>query len=160
MTDTKFVRGADKLKIRIATIRKNLNLPAFTEEIATLLVGRTKRRFASELDPNNTKWKRLKASTLRRKRAAGAGDAGVLVRTGKLRDSIGLIRGGFRGFGVNTGAGFRIGVQDPKVARYAVAHQQGLGIPVRRIVGVGELDIKAVDTLMRRKARQLERAGV
>lgn len=84
----------------------------------------------------------------------------MLVRTGKLRASIRMIRGGAGAMYTNTGAGFRIGIQDPEVAEYARYQQNGVPgrIPARRLIGIGRLDVKAVDSLMRRRAAQLERS--
>lgn len=155
--DTKFVRGADKLKVRLATIRSKLFLPAFTEEIKDLLVGRTQRRFDREVDPNEKPWDKLAPSTIATKRRLGYGDKKILVRTGNLRGSIKAIRGGLGTIFTNTGAGFRIGIDDPEIVKYARVHNRGGGkIPMRKFLGIGALDIKSVDSLLRRKAKQLE----
>lgn len=157
--DTKFVKGADKLKTRIATIRTNLALPEMTDAIGQLLLARTLRRFDREVDPDNVPWKPRAESTMkRRERANYPPDSPLLVETGGLRNAIRLIRGGRGTVSVNTGAGVRIGVQDTQIAKRAGAHQRGYGhIPQRRFLGIGRLDIKAIDSLLRRKAEQLER---
>lgn len=155
--DTEYVRGADKLKQRIATVRANLNLPDLTFEIGSLLYRRTKDRFEQQVDPDNRPWKPLAEPTLRIRRRLGYEYKPKLQRTEALKRAIRIIRGGAGSTFVNTGAGVRIGIQDPEIAKYARAQNQGTPtIPARRFLGIGRLDVKAVDSLMRRKARQLE----
>lgn len=155
--DTEFVRGAEKLSRRIATIRENLNLPILTNEIGDLLLRRTLDRFDKEVDPDGNPWVPLADSTLRRKKQLGYGNKGKLKRTEKLRKSIRRIRSNLGATFINTGAGIRIGIDDPEVSKYARIQNKGSAIvPARRFLGIGALDIKAVDGLMRRKARQLE----
>jgi len=58
----------------------------------------------------------------------------------------------------NTGAGIRIGITDPDIATYGVVQNRGNGrVPARRFLGIGRLDVKAVDSKLRRIAAQLER---
>lgn len=155
--DTEFVGGADKLAARLRTIRANLNLPAFSTEIMLLLKKRTLDRFDKEVDPDGNPWKPLTEATLATKRRKGYGDKGKLKRTLALRNAIRIIRGGSGSIFTNTGAGGRIGVEDPKIATYGRYQNNGTRkIPARRFLGIGRLDIKAVDSLMRRKAIQLE----
>lgn len=156
MADTPYVKGADKLQRRIATIRKNLNLPAMTQEIGQLLLKRTQDRFDKEVDPDSKPWKPLAPATLERKRREGYGDAKKLVRKGDLRKAIAIIRGGAGTTFTNTGAGVRIGIDDPTQVAKAQAQNKGTSrIPARRFLGVGALDVKAVDSYLRRKAANL-----
>lgn len=153
-TDNQYVRGADKLARRINTIRARLSLPALTDEIGDLLLRRTLQRFDQEVDPNNRPWRPLAIATLERKRRLGYGNNNMLVREGTLRNSIKKITGRNAGATyANTGAGVRIGIADPKVAEYARAQNQGVPgrIPARRFLGVGRLDVKAVDSFLRRR---------
>lgn len=153
--DSHYVNGAARLGRRINTIRTNLNLPDVTREVANLMLRRVKDRFDSEVTPDNMPWKKLKDSTLRIKRQLGYGGAKKLVRTGELRDAIKIIRGGGSATYFNTGAGVRIGVQEPEKAKVAKIQNDGnKRIPARRFLGVGRLDVKAVDSLLRRKAQQ------
>ena len=156
--DTPYVRGAEKLKRRIDTVRTNLNLPGMTAEIAGLLLVRTMQRFDAEMTPNGSKWKPLKEATIQRRLRDGFGGAHpILKQTGTLRDSIAVIKGGSGSTYFNTGAESRIGVQDPDVAKYArVQNKGGKGIVARKFLGISQLDVKAVDSLMRRKAKKLE----
>lgn len=156
--ETEYVGGAAKLKQRIATIRAALTLPAFSTEIANLIRRRTLDRFDAERDPDNRPWVALAPATIDIKRRLGYGGKGKLKRTEALRNAIRIIRGGAGSIFTNTGAGFRIGVQDPKIAAYGKVQNEGDGkIPARRFLGIGRLDVKAVDALLRRKAKQLER---
>jgi hypothetical protein len=100
----------------------------------------------------------LAESTLRRKAALGYGNEQKLVRKGTMRDAIQIIRGGITGATfTNTGAGVRIGIQDPEIAKYARIQNRGNHhIPARRFLGIGRLDVKSVDSLLRRKAREAE----
>jgi phage gpG-like protein len=156
--DTRFVKGAAKLGRRIASIRAALNLPLLTEEIGSLLLNRVRSRFKSMVDPDGNPWKELAPATLRRKAQLGYGNEQKLVRKGSMRDAIQIIRGGLGSTFFNTGAGLRIGIQDPEIAEYARVQNKGQPgrIPARRFLGIGRLDVKAVDSLLRRKAQQLE----
>jgi len=158
--DTKFVRGAAKLSQRIKTIRNSIALPSMVEEITDLLLKRTWRRFDRQVDPNENKWEPLKESTISEKKRSGFGDQPTLVRTKAMRKAIHAIRGGFGSTYFNTGAGGRIGIDDPEITEYARVQNKGdksHNIPARRFLGLGALDIRAVDGLMRRKGKQLER---
>lgn len=156
--DTKYVRGAQKLSKRIATIRASIQLPLLVDDITALLLSRTLRRFDREVDPNEKPWAPLQPQSIARKRRAGYGDRKLLVQTGNLRSAIKAIRGGTGTISTNTGAGSRIGIEDPKVVKYARLHNQGRGgMPLRKFLGIGADDVKAVDGLMRRKGLQLSR---
>jgi phage gpG-like protein len=154
MADPKNVRGVEKLKKRIATIRRSLDVPEMTSEIGVLLTRRTMDRFDREVDPNERPWPELAEVTLAARRRGGKGTK-KLVRTGRLRRSIRPIRGGIGTVFGNTGAGFRIGIEDKEVAKYAGPLNRGnpaKKLPARRFLGIGPLDIRAVDSLMRRRA--------
>lgn len=158
MADTEFVRGAERLGQRIATIRSTLALPALTKETGDLLLKRTLQRFDREVDPDERPWAPLKPSTIEIKRRLGYGHKGKLKRTDAMRNAIRIIRGGLGTTFTNTGAGVRIGIESPKIAEYAKAQNQGTDrIVARRFLGVGRLDVKAVDSLLRRKAKEIER---
>lgn len=155
--DTRYVRGAERLSRRIATIRANLNVQDIVGEVGNLLLKRTQERFDREVTPDGVPWVPLKRSTIERKRRAGYGDKGKLKRTEALRKSIRIIKGGAGTTFTNTGAGLRIGVEDPEIVPRAVAQNRGTGrIPARRFLGIGRLDVKAVDGLLRRRAAKME----
>lgn len=155
-TDTRFVRGADKLRARLQRVGDAVNLAALIEDIGQTLERRTIQRFDREIDPDEQPWQPLAEVTLRDKKKLGFGNRRKLVRTGELRSSIRRIRG-TAGLAVNTGAGFRIGIENPKVAKRGRYLNFGTGkIPARRFLGIGRLDVRAVDGLLRRKAKFLE----
>lgn len=158
-SDTRFVHGAQRLGQRIATIRANLRLPSMVAEISELLLKRTLQRFDSERDPERRRWSPLTTYTLVRRLAEGYPEGPILRRSGELRGAIHIIRGSAAGsVYTNTGAQSRIGIDDPSIVPYAAAHQNGApGLPKRRFLGISRLDVKAVDSLLRRKAAQIER---
>lgn len=158
--DTSTVGGAARLSRRIATLRSRLSLPPLMAEIGALLHKRTMERFARQISPTYQPWAELKPATLRRKAALGFGAKQKLERTGALKKAIQVIRGrADGGTYINTGAGFRIGIVDPEIALYARVLNDGNGrIVGRRFLGIGPLDIKAVDSLLRRRARIVERS--
>lgn len=155
--DTPFVRGSAKLQQRIRTISRTLGLPALMPEVGDLLYARTMRRFDRQVDPDENAWPPLAESTLRRKKAEGFEGKPPLVRKGDMRNAIRLIVGNATGATyTNTGAGFRIGIAEEDIAEYATIQNRGnQRIPARRFLGIGRLDVKAVDSLMRRKAIKL-----
>ena len=156
LSNNRRVLGAQKLAKRIQTIRENLNLPEMVDSIGELLLRRTKNRFDTETDPTGKRWTPLKASTLARRRRNGSSSEKILQDTKAMKDSIKVIRGGVGTAYTNTGAGIRIGIDDPDIAAYARLHQLGKSVKKRRFLGVGAADVKAVDGLLRRKAAQLE----
>lgn len=143
------VTGQEKISTRLNKIRSMTGAFLLGQELRNLLLKRTLDRFDRGVDPDNVPWKPLSMSTIARRRRAGQGER-ILFVTGKLRESIVIIRG--RGFvtATNTGAGFRIGVEDPDVA-YGRMHQIGIGVPQRRFLGIGRLDVVAVNALLRRR---------
>ena len=156
VTDTRFVRGAEKLAQRIRTLRANLALPAMVDEIGALLLRRTQDRFNKEVDPDGVKWVRLAPTTIETKLRLGYGGKTKLKRTEALYKSIKLIRGSVAGtIFTNTGAGVRIGIDDPQqVVVGRVQNNGNRNIPARRFLGVGALDVKSVDSFLRRKAEK------
>lgn len=159
LRDTRYVHGAERLGRRMATITAALSLPVLTREVGELLLKRTLIRFKEEVDPDNVPWKPLAATTmLRRRNIPGIGEAHpILVRSTRLRGAIRVLRGQAAGaVYTNTGAGVRIGVDDPDLVARARAHQQGNArVPQRRFLGIGRLDVKAVDSLLRRRGAKL-----
>ena len=148
---TSYVRGAERLAQRINTIRTNTGVTLGSNVILELLLRRTEERFARQVDPDGVPWPGRMTHGTRGKVDKRSAGLPLLVRTGKLRDSIGIIRGFTPGqLGVATGAQGRIGIKDPRVAFYARMHQLGIGQERRRFLGIGALDVKAVDSLLRR----------
>lgn len=158
LSDTPTVRGGEKLRRRIATIRRAYALPPLVNEIGVLLLRRTLDRFDRQLTPEGTLWAPLKDTTLARKKREGFGDKPSLVRTNEMRKSIRVLRGMATGaVYTNTGAGLRIGIDNPEAVSRARANNAGTSrIQARRFLGVGRLDIKAVDSLLRRHVSLLK----
>lgn len=161
MATRKAVTGDKALLARIATIQSGVGTLVSRERLGAFLLRRMLDRFDREEDPTGKRWASRSANT--------KGSHKLLNRTGVLRSSIGVLGGaGGTGFGVATGAGFRIGVRAHTVkdssgrainpAIYGKVHQQGNGrVPQRRFLGIGALDIKAVDSLLRREMAKLIR---
>lgn len=153
MTDTRFVRGAERVRRRIATITANTQIALNSGLLESLLLRRVKERFLRGVDADGRPWPPLRPSTVRRKK----GKAAPLQRSGDLFKAIAVIRGSNQGtFASATGAGFRIGIEDPEIAEYARLMNNGFWharakrmIPPRRFLGVGALDRKAVDSALR-----------
>ena len=155
MATNKFVRGDTKIAAKVRNIKTVLAVAVLQEELGQLLLRRTLDRFDREVDPDNKPWVPLAESTLQRRRrdAAGKGSK-ILHKTLALRNSIQRIRGSASGLvAANTGAGFRIGVNDPSQTGKAAAHQYGTAsIPVRKFLGIGKLDVRSVDNFLRRRS--------
>lgn len=152
------VTGDQKLLRRIRTIQKGLPPLVSRERLGDFLVRRMQERYGRRVDPDERPWKERSPNT--------PGDHPLLEKKGYLRKSIGVLGGiGGSGMGINTGAGFRIGVRSRQVQEktrtvdtvtYGRAHQIGnRHVPRRRFIGIGALDVKAVDSLLRREANKL-----
>lgn len=160
MADTRQVQGATALAKKLRTIRANARTALLDGQIMRLLLRNNQERFRRQVDPDGKPWTPLSPITVeskRRKQRAGEALRGsasrVLVQTGALRGAIAILKGiNPGGFGINTGAGGRIGIADPDIASYGAKHQTGLGrrLPRRRFLGVSKADIVAVDSLLKR----------
>lgn len=152
MTDTKQVVGAAALNRRLRRIREGVNATLLNDrEITEFLVDRNRRRFREGVDPDGIRWTPLKKGTLRRKKWDGVAQANrPLYRTGLLYRSIGVLSRKRGEFGIAAVGTYRLGVRDPKAAAYGAYHQFGIGVPQRRFLGISALDIKAVDSMLRR----------
>ncbi len=153
--DSQFTDGAARLSRRIATITTKLALPVMVGRIGPLLLRRTLERFDREVTPDGQPWKALAEGTIKRRSYLDLSGKKKLVREGTLRAAIKAIKGGEGSFGINTGAGVRIGIDasavdedgEPVSVYARIQNRERNG---RRFLGVGRLDIKAVDSLLRR----------
>ncbi len=154
--------GSDDLIRRIGSIKIHYGnfLGGMPTRVGEFLVKRIKRRYLERLDPELKPWKELAPSTKKIKESLfvrgllsadpPATPGTILVRTGNLYRSIGIIEKTSSLAG-QTGLGFRIGVKDKDAARYGRFHQYGRKkLPKRAFLGFSRLDIKAVDSLLRR----------
>lgn len=155
--DTKFVDGAAKLSRRIKTIRERLSVPALVPEIGELLLRRTLDRFDREVTPDGQPWKQLADSTLKRRGYLIGIGKKMLVREGDLRASIQIIKGGYGSTFTNTGAGLRIGIDGNARSKEgkSIAKYGAIQNITRQFLGIGRLDIKAVDGFLRRQAERV-----
>lgn len=155
------VSGDQKLLKRIRTIQEGLPALASRERLGDFLVRRMQERYGRRVDPEGRPWKERSTNT--------KGDHPLLEKKGNLRKAIGVLGGlNGSGMGIATGAGFRIGVRSVKVpesgrtvdtAVYGRAHQIGnKHVPRRRFIGISDLDVKAVDSLLRREMNKLMKA--
>lgn len=153
-----YVTGAEKVVNRLRTIRASTATVLHGDHLQDLLLKRTKERFLKQVDPDGNKWRPLAQATLDDKIKRGKRTA-ILQRTGLLYNSIAIIKRNQTTLASATGAGFSIGVinsndgeygSDPGI--YGRAHQFGTGrVPKRRFLGMGPLDVKAVDSMLRRE---------
>lgn len=156
------VRGAQRVRLLTSSIRGGIFASIAQGRIEKLIVKRTKDRFAplganprAQKDPVGTTWRRLAATTRRRK---NSDRTQVLVETATLRNSIVILQKGMgKALGRATGANSRVGVNPSalqggrRVEEYAIAHQAGTArVPQRRFLGVSQEDAKAVEGVIQR----------
>lgn len=154
------VSGVQQLSRRIRTIQEGLPPLVSRERLGAFLVRRMQERFDRRVSPEGVPWVARSPAT--------KGNHPLLEKTGSMRKAIGVLGGPGSGMGIATGAGFRIGVKSVdyidesgnpvNTAEYGRVHQLGLGrVPKRRFLGINELDVKAVDSLLRREIAKLIR---
>ena len=161
--DNRFVHGIDKLKRRIDTIKAGVPfaLNAAMDDVGKLLLKRIKDRYIRQVNPDGIAWESLAQSTLKRKKYPPTKTefrTTILKSTELLFNSIDLVKTDKeRFFASATGAGVRIGVVNEKAAAYGRLHQNGIKnrLPQRRFLGISQLDIKATDSLLRRRIDKL-----
>jgi|SRR5258706_729212 len=175
------LRGGKELATRIATIRNNFGaaITVLNSRIGALLVDRIKQRYLKQIDENNSPWAQLARKTVKKKEwmykrgllsaSPAAFPNSILLESGNLYNSIGIIdKHQTSGLAGSVGSVTRIGVQrgfeheegirkkrvvDP--GEYGRFHQYGRGrLPIRRFLGVSQLDIKSIDSLFRREIRK------
>lgn len=157
--DNDSIRGADRLVTRLRTLREQYDISDMMDGVAKLLLERTLDRFDRQVAPDGEPWADLLPTTLARRRKDYSGKP-PLVRTGKLRASIGAIKGGSGSVFTNTGAGVRIGIQNPEIAAYAGVQTRGnRHVTARPFLGVSDLDVRAVDGFLRRRIAKAEAAA-
>lgn len=153
------VSGQRSLVQRLKRISARMPGLLTEAQAGEFLAKRMLRRFDAQMAPDGSKWKPLDDVALARKKRRGYGDKPLLVNSGSLRDAIGVILGGREGlFAVNSGLGVRVGIREEEQAFYGRLHNYGFGVQtMRKFIGFNELDIGAVQSLLRRKAQQIIR---
>lgn len=161
------VLGSSQVRAKLNAAREAIPEALSRERLGAFLLRRMKERFVRGVDPDGQPWRPLSPNTRR--------GVGPLRKTGNLLQSIKIIEGNDRGgFATATGAGFRIGITSIKyksksdtgrsrvedTAKYGPLHQLGIGVPKRRILGLGATDKKAVADLVRRELRKNIGKGV
>lgn len=101
---------------------------------AALLLDANRKRFLSEVDPDNQPWTPSKAGLARRAK----GGSGTLFDTGALFHSIQAFRA--------SGGMAEIGTDIP----YARKHQEGIGVEKRMFLGINDDDTERVLDLVER----------
>lgn len=152
-------RGASRLLRRLRTIREGVGEIVSRSRLEQFLLRRVQRRIFQGLDVNLIPFAPLAQTTIlrkKRKKNLSPNSDKTLIETQKMFDSIKVIDRR-EGFGAATGAGFTIGVSgDARVKRRARAHQDGERfLPRRQFLGITRLDVKAVDSLLRRELQKL-----
>jgi phage gpG-like protein len=156
------VSGASQVKAKFDAARALVSESLSDKSLAQYLLRRMKDRFKRGVSPEGMAWKSLSSETRPGK---------PLMKTGNLYKSIGIIEGSPGGlFASPTGAGFRIGIKsrsysenmgkksrevDP--AEYGVFHQEGIGVPRRRFIGIGSSDVTAVTDKINKELKRMER---
>lgn len=126
-------------KILVA-IDKKFNTSDVLDEAGALLLSRTRARFLKQLDPERAPWIPSQASIKREKSGRGGG---TLFDTGRLFHSIQLFGSG--------GDERSIGTDVP----YAAKHQLGEGTIKRQFLGISDLDIDAIERLLKKRFNSL-----
>lgn len=112
------LRGAGERAARLGTAHKSG---------AEIMYASTMENFQEERDPEGNPWVPLSPYTIRMKRSLG--------RINKILQSTGIMKSRTTYRVVATG--FIIGNYDRKARK----HQLGIGVPVRRHIGVGQQDL-------------------
>lgn len=125
--------------------------------VASLLLARIKGRFMQGVAPDGTPWPGLLETTLERKRrSSGSKPEQLLYQSGRLYNSIKIIKGSSVGLLAGaTGVSARIGVSDPGAAEYGRLHNYGYGQEKRQFIGLNRLDVIAVSGMLRRKLKSI-----
>lgn len=154
----KIIRKLAKARQEFSTIVRDVELGAFIER-------RILDRFDAGVDANNRPWADLLPQTYERRKRAGVFSNKPLVRTGALRRAIHQITGRADGlYAINTGLGFRVGIDDEEVAAYGRTHNLGTFSGQikrkqlkRQFLAVSELDVRAARAKLDREVRRIIR---
>ena len=152
------VRGSFLLRAKLLALGLAVRTFGKDEDLKDLVVKRTKQRFdktgkEAKRSPDGVPWAPLTTSGRWHTLRGNKDRSDILRDSGALRDAITVTRQNLGPAVVNTGSGFRVGVEG-EPARYAGVHQRGgrsnIGghrIPARPFLGVSGGDVKAVQKL-------------
>jgi phage virion morphogenesis protein len=132
-------------------------------EVGNVMVERIKKRFDTKRGPTGAPWRKLNPMTIRlRKRNKNPRD--ILVDTGRLRDSIGILGRKRTGLVAATDAGIKVGVVGnvPYAATMqfgGISSLTGGPVPARPFIGLNSEDVKAIKKVMERRLQQHLKKG-
>lgn len=154
---SKAVIGSAEAVRRIKALRQQAVGILDDGAIASLILARIKGRFMQGVAPDGTPWPGLLETTLERKRRSGGSKPEqLLYQSGRLYNSIKIIKGSSAGILAGaTGVSARIGVSDPGAAEYGRLHNYGYGQEKRQFIGLNRLDVIAVSGMLRRKLKSI-----
>lgn len=142
------VQGQTGLEKSIAGLNEALDVVKILDEGAAVIYNRMRARFLMEQAPDGTKWPPSHAAL---RRAASGRGGGTLFDTGKLFRSIQLYAESptSRAIGTN--------VTTPTGYPYGIAHQFGIGWPVRQFLGFAAEDLDVMSqVIVKRIAKGLQ----
>lgn len=152
------ITGQRRIVAKFQRIRSRLPEAFDDSHAKRLLIGRIRARYKAEVSPDGEKWPALSDKTIRNKRAKGSRDPyKKLVDSGLMYRSLQEISKGNAGtFGINTGLGFRIGIDDAEASEYARVHQYGTSrVPARPFLGLTDLDARSYREAVARQLRRI-----
>lgn len=146
------VRGHQEIITRLRKVAAGVSSAAVGADIEKFMEDRVKLRFSRQRDPDGNKWDAISPQWAKRK-----GNNKILTHSGTLRKAIKVVRRNAGSLASSTGLGFSIGVDpdatDPNgvpAIQYGRVHNFGMGRhPPRRFLGMGALDIRALQDRMR-----------
>lgn len=160
------VSGVARIKAKLAGVASAFLSVAVARQIENYLLKRTKRRFITKTDPRGVPWAPHKPATVERRARFrksgkyfptpfGLAHYGVLVETGRLADSIQIIRKGTRSgaYALASGAGFRIGTDHP-AARMHQMGSRARNTPARKFLGFSRYDSTLLERMLLRSAKK------
>lgn len=141
-----------KIKAKTPTLDKIYwtitgNMRSLTNETASLITTDLRGRFKKEESPSGKKWPLLTPATIEDKFDEGFGDKPILVRTGKLRDSIGKRK-----------VGIYKQIITSRGVVYARTHFHGdstRGIPARPYIGLSKEAVRNIKNLFKKRIAQM-----
>lgn len=129
------------------------------EEVGNVMVKRIKRRFDTKRGPTGAPWRKLHPMTLRLRRVNRRRPRDILVDTGKLRDSIGILGRKRTGLVASTDAGIKVGVVGnvpyASLMQFGgISSLTGGTVPARPFIGFNNEDVKAIKQVMERRLKK------